>query len=68
MIGKLNLADTAAANMNPIGRLFDDASNLICIPTSLDQKVGQGLSAQASAAKFASPPTNSVVVKRCPLA
>lgn len=36
-----------AENMNPVGRLFYNASTMICVPTSLDQEVGEGLGAQA---------------------
>ncbi|UIJ45642.1 class I SAM-dependent methyltransferase [Sphingomonas cannabina] len=39
--------DTPADNMNPVGRLYYNASTMICIPTSLDQEVGEGLGAQA---------------------
>jgi len=39
--------DTASANMNPVGRLYYNASTMICVPTSLDQEVGEGLGAQA---------------------
>jgi SAM-dependent methyltransferase len=34
-------------NFNPVGRLFYNASTMICVPTSLDQEVGEGLGAQA---------------------
>ena len=30
-------------NMNPVGRLYYNASTMICVPTSLDQEVGEGL-------------------------
>jgi len=39
-------------NMNPVGRLFYNASTMICVPTSLDQEVGLGLGAQAGEAKL----------------
>ncbi|MBC9034970.1 class I SAM-dependent methyltransferase [Sphingomonas sp. JC676] len=39
--------DSPAQNMNPVGRLYYNASTMICIPTSLDQEVGEGLGAQA---------------------
>lgn len=39
--------NTPAENMNPVGRLFYNASTMICVPTSLDQEVGEGLGAQA---------------------
>ena len=34
-------------NMNPVGRLYYNASTMICVPTSLAQEVGEGLGAQA---------------------
>lgn len=39
--------DTPAHNMNPVGRLYYNASTMICVPTSLDQPVGAALGAQA---------------------
>ena len=47
MVVEPNAGDTPAENMNPVGRLFYNASTMICIPTSLDQEVGEGLGAQA---------------------
>jgi 2-polyprenyl-3-methyl-5-hydroxy-6-metoxy-1,4-benzoquinol methylase len=44
--------DAPAQNMNPVGRLFYNASTMICVPTSLDQEVGEGLGAQAGEAKL----------------
>jgi 2-polyprenyl-3-methyl-5-hydroxy-6-metoxy-1,4-benzoquinol methylase len=44
--------DTLADNMNPVGRMFYNASTMICVPTSLDQEVGEGLGAQAGEAKL----------------
>jgi 2-polyprenyl-3-methyl-5-hydroxy-6-metoxy-1,4-benzoquinol methylase len=35
-------------NLNPVGRVFYNASILICVPCSLSQEVGRGLGAQAS--------------------
>ena len=35
-------------NLNPVGRIFYNASFLICVPSSLSQEVGLGLGAQAS--------------------
>ena len=35
-------------NLNPVGRIFYNASLLICVPASLSQEVGAGLGAQAS--------------------
>ena len=45
--------DNPSANMNPVGRLFYNASTMICVPTSLDQEVGAGLGAQAGEARLA---------------
>jgi 2-polyprenyl-3-methyl-5-hydroxy-6-metoxy-1,4-benzoquinol methylase len=39
-------------NMNPVGRLYYNASTMICVPTSLDQEVGEGLGAQAGEKKL----------------
>ena len=50
MIVEPNAGDTPVENMNPVGRLFYNASTMICIPTSLDQEVGEGLGAQAGEA------------------
>lgn len=41
-----------ADNMNPVGRLYYNASTMICVPTSLDQEVGEGLGAQAGEARL----------------
>ncbi|MES1158566.1 MAG: methyltransferase domain-containing protein [Terricaulis silvestris] len=41
-----------ADNMNPVGRLYYNASTMICVPTSLDQEVAEGLGAQAGEAKL----------------
>jgi len=40
-------------NMNPVGRLYYNASTMICVPTSLDQEVGAALGAQAGEAALA---------------
>ena len=45
-------ADKPEQNMNPVGRLYYNASTMICVPTSLDQEVGEGLGAQAGQAKL----------------
>jgi SAM-dependent methyltransferase len=45
--------DRPQDNMNPVGRLYYNASTMICVPTSLDQEVGEGLGAQAGEAKLA---------------
>jgi 2-polyprenyl-3-methyl-5-hydroxy-6-metoxy-1,4-benzoquinol methylase len=39
--------DEPRENMNPVGRLYYNASTMICVPTSLDQEVGAALGAQA---------------------
>ncbi|MFK0385806.1 class I SAM-dependent methyltransferase [Agrobacterium sp. NPDC090273] len=44
--------DRPADNMNPVGRLYYNASTMICVPTSLDQEVGEGLGAQAGEARL----------------
>jgi ubiquinone/menaquinone biosynthesis C-methylase UbiE len=44
--------DRPQDNMNPVGRLYYNASTMICVPTSLDQEVGEALGAQASEAKL----------------
>ncbi|MDF0545860.1 class I SAM-dependent methyltransferase [Sphingobium sp. H39-3-25] len=45
--------DRPEANFNPVGRLYYNASTMICVPTSLDQEVGEGLGAQAGEALLA---------------
>jgi len=45
-------ADKPENNMNPVGRLYYNASTMVCVPTSLDQEVGEGLGAQAGEAKL----------------
>ncbi len=44
--------DRPEQNMHPVGRLFYNASAMVCIPTSLDQEVGEGLGAQAGEARL----------------
>ena len=44
--------DSPEQNMNPVGRLYYNASTMICVPTSLDQEVGTALGAQAGQAKI----------------
>ena len=46
-------ADKVEQNFNPVGRLYYNASTMICVPTSLDQEVGAGLGAQAGEARLA---------------
>jgi 2-polyprenyl-3-methyl-5-hydroxy-6-metoxy-1,4-benzoquinol methylase len=46
-------ADTPGGNAgNPVSRLYYNASTMICVPTSLDQEVGEALGAQAGEAKL----------------
>lgn len=45
--------DRPEDNLNPVGRLYYNASTMICVPTSLDQEVGEGLGAQAGEARLA---------------
>lgn len=45
--------DSPADNLNPVGRLYYNASTMICVPTSLDQEIGEGLGAQAGEARLA---------------
>ena len=45
--------DAPMDNMNAVGRMFYNASTMICVPTSLDQEVGAALGAQAGEAKIA---------------
>jgi hypothetical protein len=44
--------DRPADNLNPVGRLYYNASTMICVPTSLDQEVAEGLGAQAGEAQL----------------
>jgi SAM-dependent methyltransferase len=53
MIVEPMAGDTPGDNMNPVGRLYYNASTMICVPTSLDQEVGEALGAQAGEAKVA---------------
>ncbi len=46
-------SDKVEENMNPVSRLYYNASTMICVPTSLDQEVGEALGAQAGQAKIA---------------
>jgi SAM-dependent methyltransferase len=39
--------DSLADNLNPIGRVYYASSTHICVPTSLNQEVGEALGAQA---------------------
>lgn len=53
MIVEPMAADAPADNMNPVSRLYYNASTMICVPTSLSQEVGEALGAQAGEAKVA---------------
>ena len=44
--------DELADNLNPVGRVFYNASFNVCVPASLSQEVGLGLGAQASDASL----------------
>lgn len=44
--------DAPEDNLNPVGRMYYNASTMICVPTSLDQEVGEGLGAQAGEARL----------------
>lgn len=52
MIVEPRAGDSPADNMNPVGRIYYNASTMVCIPTSLDQEVGEGLGAQAGEARL----------------
>jgi hypothetical protein len=46
-------ADNPQDNIsNPVSRLYYNASTMICVPTSLDQEVGEALGAQAGEARI----------------
>ena len=47
MIVEPMAGDHPEDNMNPVSRLYYNASTMICVPTSLAQEVGEGLGAQA---------------------
>ncbi len=40
--------ESVEQNLNPVGRVYYNASLLVCVPSSLAQEVGAGLGAQAS--------------------
>ena len=44
--------DQVEQNMTAVGRIFYNASLLVCVPASLSQEVGKGLGAQASDASL----------------
>ena len=43
--------DQLAENLHPVGRPMYWASTTVCVPTSLDQEVGEALGAQAGEAR-----------------
>jgi SAM-dependent methyltransferase len=46
-------ADAPGDNIgNPVSRLYYNASTMICVPTSLDQEIGEALGAQAGEARL----------------
>ena len=44
--------DELQDNLNPVSRLYYAASAMLCVPTSLDQEVGEALGAQAGARRL----------------
>ena len=44
--------DRLEDNLNPVGRVYDAASTMVCTPASLDQEVGLALGAQAGEARL----------------
>ena len=50
MIVEPMAGDRPEDNMNPVSRLYYNASTMICVPTSLVQEVWEGLGAQAGEA------------------
>jgi len=52
MVVEPNAGDRVADNLNPIGRVFYNASTLICVPHSLSEEVGLALGAQAGEARI----------------
>ena len=47
MIVEPMAGDTLEDNMNPVSRLYYNASTMVCIPTSLAQETGAALGAQS---------------------
>jgi SAM-dependent methyltransferase len=52
MIVEPMASDRVEENLNPVGRLFYNASTTICTPAALSQKVGLALGAQAGQGKL----------------
>jgi hypothetical protein len=44
--------DTIEGNLTPVGRIYYNASTLVCVPSSLAQEVGLALGAQAGEARL----------------
>jgi 2-polyprenyl-3-methyl-5-hydroxy-6-metoxy-1,4-benzoquinol methylase len=44
--------DTIEGNLNPVGRIYYNASTLVCVPSSLAQEIGLALGAQAGEARL----------------
>ena len=52
MLVEPRAGDRVEENFNPVGRLFYNASALICVPNSVSQDVGTALGAQAGEARL----------------
>lgn len=52
MIVEPMAGDSLAENMNPVSRLYYNASTMVCVPTSLAQEKGVALGAQAGPARL----------------
>lgn len=52
MIVEPMAGDSLSDNLNPVGRLYYNASTMVCVPTSLAQEKGVALGAQAGPAKL----------------
>jgi hypothetical protein len=52
MLVEPRAADRVEENFNPVGRLFYNASALICVPNSVSQDAGAALGAQAGEARL----------------
>ena len=46
--------ETTQDNLNPVGRIYYNASTMLCTPASVPQEVGLALGAQASDSKIES--------------
>lgn len=52
MIVEPMAGDSVSDNLNPVGRLYYNASTMVCVPTSLAQETGIALGAQAGEKKL----------------